>query len=159
MLKTKASVCLAVLVLAVGARAQGQAPAPATGSGGTSAVFPLWGDLAAGPYRVGFRAVFRFDRSRTWKSTRDFKGAFSPDLQGRPVQLCGEKEVASCIDANRFNTWGYNLLGQNRPKDALPVFQRSCPKNMHASKNSANVIRGQVKGSTRRVLERFPISA
>jgi len=39
------------------------------------------------------------------------------------VKMCGEKEVASCIDANRFNTWGYNLLGQNRPKDALAVFE------------------------------------
>ena len=47
----------------------------------------LWGDLRSGRYPVGFRTVFHFDRSRSWKKTRDFKGTFSPDLEGRPVQI------------------------------------------------------------------------
>jgi hypothetical protein len=50
-------------------------------------VSPLGGDLVAGLYRVGFRAVFRFDPSRTWRPTRDYKGTFAPDLNGRPVQI------------------------------------------------------------------------
>ncbi len=48
---------------------------------------PLWGDLISGPYRVGFRTIFRFDTSRTWRRTRDYTGKFSPDPNGRPVQL------------------------------------------------------------------------
>jgi tetratricopeptide (TPR) repeat protein len=38
------------------------------------------------------------------------------------------------MDADRFNTWGYNLLGQGRPKDALAVFQL----NAWAHPQSAN---------------------
>jgi hypothetical protein len=36
---------------------------------------------------------------------------------------CGTNGIASCIDRDRFNTWGYNLLGQQRAKDALIVFE------------------------------------
>lgn len=39
------------------------------------------------------------------------------------VKICGEQGVGACIDGVRFNTWGYNLLGQNRPEDALAVFE------------------------------------
>lgn len=39
------------------------------------------------------------------------------------VKICGERGAGTCIDGDRFNTWGYNLLGQNRPKDALAVFE------------------------------------
>ena len=39
------------------------------------------------------------------------------------VKICGERGVGTRIDGNRFNTWGYNLLGQNRPKDALALFE------------------------------------
>jgi dienelactone hydrolase len=38
-------------------------------------------------------------------------------------KICGVEGVEACIDADRFNTWGYNLLGQNRGKDALAVFE------------------------------------
>jgi hypothetical protein len=38
-------------------------------------------------------------------------------------KICGEQSVGTCVDGDRFNTWGYNLLGQHRPKDALAVFQ------------------------------------
>ena len=48
---------------------------------------PLWGNLPPGPYTVGFRTVFRYDGSRTWKSTRHYDGSFSPDLKGRPIQF------------------------------------------------------------------------
>ena len=48
---------------------------------------PLWGDLPSGPHRVGFRTIFKFDASRTWRRTRDYMGKFSPDPEGRPIQL------------------------------------------------------------------------
>ena len=64
----------------------GQAPVlPATARANSTP--PLWGDLRAGVYEVGFRTVFRSDRSRTWKSTRSYDGTFSPDLEGRPIQI------------------------------------------------------------------------
>lgn len=59
----------------------------ATGGDGLTSACPLWGDLTPGKYAVGFRRSFRFDASRTWQRTRDFKGTFSPDLNGRPVQV------------------------------------------------------------------------
>jgi Flp pilus assembly protein TadD len=36
---------------------------------------------------------------------------------------CGTNGIASCIDPDRFNTWGYNLLGQQHAKNALVVFE------------------------------------
>jgi hypothetical protein len=39
------------------------------------------------------------------------------------IVSCGEDNLNSCMDADRFNTWGYNLLEQHRPKYALAVFQ------------------------------------
>lgn len=54
---------------------------------GLTTTRPLWGELVPGRYRVGFRTVFRFDTSRTWRRTRDYMGKFSPDPDGRPVQI------------------------------------------------------------------------
>ena len=47
---------------------------------------------------------------------------------------CGEDHLTSCMDADRFNSWGYNLLGKQRAKDALAVFQL----NAWAHPESAN---------------------
>ena len=47
----------------------------------------LWGNLRAGGYNVGFKAVFVADRSRTWRVTRSFAGTFKPDIAGKPIQL------------------------------------------------------------------------
>lgn len=47
----------------------------------------LWGTLAQGSHQVGFRQVFAFDRSRTWMPTRNAEGAFTPDTNGRPIQV------------------------------------------------------------------------
>ncbi|MGB6429632.1 MAG: hypothetical protein WBF06_03535 [Candidatus Acidiferrales bacterium] len=87
MTRTKHYVRLSLFVFSVAIFAHGQALPPTTRADVTPSVSPLWGDLAPGPYRVGFRSLFRFDTSRTWASTRDFKGTFSPDLSGRPVQI------------------------------------------------------------------------
>jgi tetratricopeptide (TPR) repeat protein len=45
------------------------------------------------------------------------------DTEALFSRICGDQEIGGCIDADRFNTWGYNLLGQSRPQDALSVFQ------------------------------------
>ncbi|WP_072323539.1 hypothetical protein [Luteibacter sp. UNCMF366Tsu5.1] len=47
----------------------------------------LWGTLAQGSQPVGFRQVFAFDKSRTWLPTRNVEGEFTPDVDGRPVQV------------------------------------------------------------------------
>jgi hypothetical protein len=64
----------------------GQAGIVTAGSGAASAP-PLWGNLRAGSHGVGFRTLFRYDRSRTWKPTRTYDGTFSPDLAGRRIQV------------------------------------------------------------------------
>jgi len=48
---------------------------------------PLWGDLSAGPYAVGFRTIYQFDRTRTWRVTRGYEKPFSPDSNGRPIRI------------------------------------------------------------------------
>jgi tetratricopeptide (TPR) repeat protein len=50
------------------------------------------------------------------------------------IVSCGEDSLTSCMDENTFNTWGYNLLGQQRLRDALAVFQL----NAWAHPRSAN---------------------
>jgi Flp pilus assembly protein TadD len=47
---------------------------------------------------------------------------------------CGQDALASCMNVDRFNAWGYSLLGQQRSKDALAVFQL----NAWAHPQSAN---------------------
>jgi hypothetical protein len=58
------------------------------------------------------------------------------------IASCGEHNLNFCIDENRFNTWGYNLLGQQRQKDALEVFQL----NAWAHPGSANAQDSLVHG-------------
>ena len=47
----------------------------------------FWGDLQAGSYSVGFRTIFRYDSSRPWMITRHYRQPFSPDFDGRPIQI------------------------------------------------------------------------
>ena len=49
--------------------------------------FALWGDLQPGAYAVGFRVLYRYDNSRTWKPTRLRGQSFHADAQGRPVRI------------------------------------------------------------------------
>lgn len=53
----------------------------------TAADRPLWQQLQPGPYTIGFRSVFAFDRSREWLQTRPFHGGFSPDYNWRPIRI------------------------------------------------------------------------
>jgi hypothetical protein len=76
----------ALCLLAITTSTFGQASKPLPGSA-TTANSPVWGDLQPGAYRAGFKSVFRYDDSRTWRSTRSYSGAFSPDIDGRPIQI------------------------------------------------------------------------
>ena len=57
------------------------------------------------------------------------------------IASCGEDNLTSCMDADRFNAWGYNLLGQQRSKDALAVFELNAwahPKSANAQDSLAD---------------------
>ncbi|WP_188552572.1 hypothetical protein [Edaphobacter dinghuensis] len=76
-----AALCALVLIPCVPA----QTPSPTAQS---SAVAPaLWDTLTPGPYGAGLKTLFQYDTSRTWKITRTYDGAFSPDRNGRPIQI------------------------------------------------------------------------
>ena len=69
---------IVVVLLAGFANAQGMT---ATKRGRATPGVPLllWGKLTPGPYAVGFKAEFRFDRSRTWNAEHD--------VDGRPIRV------------------------------------------------------------------------
>ena len=46
-----------------------------------------WTELQPGAYAVGYRVLYEFDKSRTWRATRRYAGPFSPDENGRPVRV------------------------------------------------------------------------
>src|ERR1700681_380517 len=48
---------------------------------------PFWGSLSAGPYAVGFKTIYQFDHTRTWRTTREYEKPFAPDLNGRPIRI------------------------------------------------------------------------
>ena len=77
-------ITLDVLALTIGAFPQ--LPTETT-SADLDSVPQLWGNLHPGRHAVGFRTIFRYDSSRTWKTTRGYDRTFSPDLKGRPIQI------------------------------------------------------------------------
>lgn len=48
---------------------------------------PLWGDLKPGPYRVGYRAMYLFDRSRVFSPEFGFDGKPVQGDRDRPLQV------------------------------------------------------------------------
>jgi hypothetical protein len=47
----------------------------------------LWGELPAGPYKVGCKLIYEIDRSRTWRTTRTYEQSLSADQGGRPIRI------------------------------------------------------------------------
>lgn len=105
-------ITLNLLALAVGAyahlsnEATGQNPEPAS---------TLWGNLHPGGRAVGFRTIFRYDSSRTWKSTRRNDRTFSPDLKGRPIQINIWYPASPDRSAAKMHFGDY--VDQNAPQD------------------------------------------
>ena len=73
-------------------------------------------------------------------------------------KICGERGVGDCVDGDRFNTWGYNLFGQHRPKDALAVFEIAAwahPTSANAQDSLADgYLAAGDKESAKRALQR-----
>jgi len=58
------------------------AAAPAAGAGS-----PLWGQLAPGPYAVGFRQIERYDHSRVFRPPVDLAGKAVTGERSRPLRI------------------------------------------------------------------------
>ena len=128
-------------------------PAPAA-----DASRPLWADLTPGPYSVGFRTLFSFDRSRTWKVTRGYTRPFAADPVGRPVRISVWYPAGGSAGATRMRYGAYvdikappefaaynaivtarDLLisGLNVPKGSLPALLET-PVNAQADATPAS---------------------
>ena len=74
------------------------------------------------------------------------------------ITSCGPDAVESCMNVDRFNTWGYNLLGQQRAKDALAVFQLNAWAHPQSANAQDSLADGYAavgdKESARRAIER-----
>lgn len=97
---TTAVIILALCWLASTSCHDGKSDQPAPRPGVQS---PLWGALSPGPYSVGYRTLFRFDPTRTWRLTRTSgQGFFSPDKTARPVRISVWYPAASASKPMRF---------------------------------------------------------
>jgi tetratricopeptide (TPR) repeat protein len=76
-----AIVCAAALWMS------GAAPLEA-GAGEAAGPSAAWGELVPGPYGVGFRALEKYDYSRSFAAKKDYFGTPLPGERGRPVQVC-----------------------------------------------------------------------
>ena len=74
------------------------------------------------------------------------------------ISGCGPDAVESCMNVERFNTWGYNLLGQQCVKDALVVFQLNAWAHPQIANAQDSLADGYAatgdKESARRAIER-----
>lgn len=62
--------------------------APAFAPDGAAMASAVWGELEPGPYAVGFRAVEKYDYSRSFEAKKDYFGTPVSGERGRPAQVC-----------------------------------------------------------------------
>src|SRR4051812_4357048 len=98
---------------------------------------PLWRTLAAGSYSVGFRTMFKFDTSRTWRVTRDYTGKFTADPHGRPVQLNVWYPARSNAPGRQMTVAGY--IDQTAPDEFSTLNELMLNRNRENAANSASV--------------------
>lgn len=48
---------------------------------------PLWGNLDPGPFKVGFKIIYRLDYSRSWKPKYDTHGQLQSGSRVRPIRI------------------------------------------------------------------------
>lgn len=48
---------------------------------------PLWNGLQPGPYAVGFKVLWKYDYSRSWRPATDYKGDSLPGENARPIRI------------------------------------------------------------------------
>lgn len=68
---------------------------------------PLWNGLVSGPYKVGFRAEWKQDYTRTWGQSESVKESYSQRPFSRPVRLTMwyPAEVSSSSKQNKFSNY------------------------------------------------------
>ena len=74
-MRTKFSFC-ALLIILTGSFYMTRAQSP-----------PLWSGLTPGPYSVGFRVLWKYDYSRTWKPDSDYRNNILPGESARPIRI------------------------------------------------------------------------
>ena len=65
-----------------------------------------------GRYAVGYRVLYAFDVSRTWRTTRPYEKPFTPDLGGRPL---------------RVSVWYPAVKGAAAPMRVIDYIHRDAP--------------------------------
>ncbi|MFZ0732154.1 MAG: hypothetical protein WAM79_07510 [Candidatus Sulfotelmatobacter sp.] len=148
-MKNSQRITLLTLVLALPIGAYARSPTEAVSTKPAS-VPPLWGNLQPGTHAVGFCTIFRYDSSRTWKSTRHYDGTFSPDLKGRPIQIniwypaspapSSKKmrfgdyvDQSAPADFNELNT----IMRQRSRDDAVGAVPRNAIPGLQAAETNA----------------------
>ncbi len=78
---------------------------------------PLWGDIAAGPFGVGFKRLWELDRTRVWPRSTTIESADGEI--GRPVRI-DVWYPASCSSTERMQLRGYvEIPSPSEPFDDL----------------------------------------
>src|SRR5215212_6691649 len=72
---------------------------------------PLWGGLKPGPYAVGFRVLWKYDYSRTWKPEVDYKGNPLSGEAARPVRISVWYPAQKSAQASPMPYSGYLHIG------------------------------------------------
>jgi len=72
---------------------------------------PLWGDLKPGAYTVGFRVLWKYDYSRTWKPEVDYKGNHLSGEAARPIRISIWYPAQRSAQASPMPYSGYLHIG------------------------------------------------
>jgi len=62
----------------------------------------LWDDLKSGSYPVGFRFIYKYDYSRSWKAKEDANGYPQAESRGRPIRISVWYPAKSSVNASRM---------------------------------------------------------
>jgi dienelactone hydrolase len=92
-----------------------------SGSSARAQSFPLWGDLRAGAYKVGYRSAIVYDRSRTFIPERNYEGKPYAGERSRPllIQIFYPAEIAP--NAARMSFGDYLNFKADTPAAATVI--------------------------------------
>ena len=87
---------------------------------------PLWNGLVSGPYKVGFRAEWKQDYTRTWGQSELVKESYSQRPFSRPVRLTiwYPAQVSLSSKKNKFNNYLFNTATDSLSKLAESIVER-----------------------------------
>lgn len=91
---------------------------------------PLWGDLAPGPYAVGFRMTFAYDQSRAYELVMPTESAPTPPKSPRPILINVWYPASQPPSAEPMRQGQYFKLNAGQDEDLEAFAQRlvSCTR-------------------------------